>query len=162
VLRRSGSGTRRDFLGIPDTSGLVLSTLRVLLVVVLLAHAGEDRLFCAALNEAQLLLSAMRDASSALDCDLATAFELTPLPCWSMRTTQTGFLHVLGAARVLALLSFGTVGNAQTTLDDAVWASLDCALATDALARTTGSHLEASRFTAFRVRVRDTGILGSS
>lgn len=58
-----------------------------------------------------------------------------------MCTAESGLLDILGAAWVSAVLSFGTVRNTKTTLDYAIEASFDVALAADSLAGAPGSKL---------------------
>lgn len=115
------------------------------LVVMLLAHAGLNRLLVTVVILTQLLLCSMRYALSPLDSNLLTPDIFASLACRSVRTAKPSFLHVLVAARVSANLALGTVRNAQAALHDTVGAVWHGTLTTHAFAGTTRRQLAAIR-----------------
>mmetsp|Transcript_4774 Transcript_4774/g.13754 ORF Transcript_4774/g.13754 Transcript_4774/m.13754 type:complete len:268 (-) Transcript_4774:1004-1807(-) len=101
---------------------------------MLLAHSVQDGLLLAVVNGARLLLGSMRNASSTLNGNLGASWCLALLAGWSVRAAQSGLLHVLLASGMLAELASGTVGDAESALDDTVGASPHRALASHSLA----------------------------
>lgn len=112
------------------TFGLLFSLLGFQrLIVVLLAHATENRLLGAAIDSAHLLLGSMRNAPSALYSHLLAIGNIAALPGGTMRAAKTRLLDILVASFVFARLALGPVRNAKTALHNTVGAASDGTLA---------------------------------
>ena len=115
-------------------------------IVVLFAHSGQDGLLRAAAHGAKLLLSPVRNAAPALNSHLGASLVIAPLPRRAMGTAKSRLLHILGAARMRALLPLGSVRNTKPPLDNPVRTAFDSALTPNPLAATT-AHIAPIRRT---------------
>ena len=97
------------------------------LVVMLLAKSTQYRLLRTFLYTANLLFSTVGDASSALDGHLCTALKLATLSSGAVGAAQSGLFHIFGTSGVGACFTLRAVGDAKSSLDDAVGTPVDVA-----------------------------------
>jgi hypothetical protein len=95
--------------------------------MMFLAKPTQYRLLRTFLYTANLLLGTVGYTSSALDSHLRTTLKLATFSSGAMGAAQAGLFDVFGASRVGASFTLRAVGDAKSTLDDAVRTPVDSA-----------------------------------
>lgn len=111
------------------------------LIVVLLAHATENRLLGTTAEGAELLLGTMSNAPPTLDCHLVATFGFTSLAGRSMSAAEPSLLDILGTSRMVASLASSAMRDAKSTLHNAIMTTFYRAFATKTLAGSTSCQL---------------------
>ena len=124
------------------------------LVVMFLAHASQNGLFLAIFYGTKLLFGTMGNATATLNSHFVATLGITSSTSRTMCAAHTSLLHVLGTSRVATGLSFGTMGNTKSSLDDTIWTIGYGALTTNALTGTTSSKSRSIFRTTRRVVAR--------